>query len=151
MPDQILFYSHARNTPFGCFSNFSPHRVTIYGTLYPTSEHAFQVNKYIHNAQYHNIIAMASSPAEAKKLGSSRKIKLRDDWDDVKNNIMYQIVKAKFQQNHDIRKILLSTNNAELIEHTFRDKYWGDGGDGSGRNQLGETLMRVRSEFMNVP
>lgn len=32
-------------------------------------------------------------------------------------------------------------------QHTPRDRYWGDGGDGTGRNQLGKTLMRVREEI----
>ncbi|MEO5928954.1 MAG: NADAR domain-containing protein, partial [Candidatus Kapaibacterium sp.] len=42
---------------------------------------------------------------------------------------------------------LLDTGNAEIIEHTKRDTYWGDGGDGSGRNMLGLILMRVRDEL----
>jgi hypothetical protein len=27
------------------------------------------------------------------------------------------------------------------------DSYWGDGGDGSGKNMLGKILMRVRDEL----
>jgi predicted NAD-dependent protein-ADP-ribosyltransferase YbiA (DUF1768 family) len=30
---------------------------------------------------------------------------------------------------------------------TENDSYWGDGGDGSGRNMLGQVLMRVREEL----
>ena len=37
--------------------------------------------------------------------------------------------------------------DAEIIEHTSKDSYWGDGGDGSGRNMLGKTLMLVREEL----
>jgi predicted NAD-dependent protein-ADP-ribosyltransferase YbiA (DUF1768 family) len=27
------------------------------------------------------------------------------------------------------------------------DRYWGDGGDGSGKNMLGKILMRVRDDL----
>jgi predicted NAD-dependent protein-ADP-ribosyltransferase YbiA (DUF1768 family) len=29
----------------------------------------------------------------------------------------------------------------------LRFSYWGDGGDGSGQNELGKTLMRVRDQL----
>jgi len=35
----------------------------------------------------------------------------------------------------------------ELIEHTKKDSYWGDGGNGSGKNKLGKILMKVRYEL----
>jgi N-glycosidase YbiA len=42
---------------------------------------------------------------------------------------------------------LLETGDARIVEHTTRDRYWADGGDGSGRNMLGRLLMRVRDEL----
>jgi len=51
---------------------------------------------------------------------------------------------AKFEQHAGLRELLLSTGEAKLVEHTERDDYWGDGGDGSGRNGLGRLLMEVR-------
>ncbi|MFC2585604.1 MAG: NADAR domain-containing protein, partial [Corynebacterium matruchotii] len=42
---------------------------------------------------------------------------------------------------------LLSTGDAYLIEHTKNDSYWADGGDGSGKNRLGEVLMAVRDSL----
>jgi len=80
---------------------------------------------------------------------------------------MYECVLAKFSQNLEIQEALLDTEDATLVEHTtngtpypFRqvslllltnfsntDRYWGDGGDGSGKNMLGKTLMRVREEI----
>ncbi|CAF4077890.1 unnamed protein product, partial [Rotaria sordida] len=48
---------------------------------------------------------------------------------------------AKFQQHPKLKQLLLSTGNRTLVEHTINDSYWGDG---SGRNQLGITLMKVR-------
>ena len=60
---------------------------------------------------------------------------------------MLEAVRAKFTQHEDLRAILLGTGNAKLVEHTENDSYWGDGGDGSGKNRLGQILMRVRDEL----
>ena len=60
---------------------------------------------------------------------------------------MFDAVLAKFTQNPDIARKLLSTGDAYLIEHTKNDSYWADGGDGSGKNRLGEVLMAVRDSL----
>lgn len=57
---------------------------------------------------------------------------------------------AKFNQHEELRDILVSTGNAILKEHIELDHYWADGGDGSGRNRLGEALMIVRSSFPEI-
>jgi ribA/ribD-fused uncharacterized protein len=59
---------------------------------------------------------------------------------------MREVVRAKFNQHDDIRQILLSTGDAKIVEHTENDSYWGDGGDGSGKNMLGRILMEIREE-----
>lgn len=58
-------------------------------------------------------------------------------------------MRAKFTQHDDLKELLLSTDDATLVEHTANDRYWGDGGDGSGRNMLGNILMQIRSEIKN--
>ena len=50
-----------------------------------------------------------------------------------------------------IAALLLSTGDAKLVEHTENDSYWGDGGDGSGRNMLGQILMQIRTELRQSP
>ena len=60
---------------------------------------------------------------------------------------MHEAVLAKFTQHADLREILLGTGDAKIVEHTENDAYWGDGGDGSGKNMLGQILMRVREEL----
>ncbi len=83
----------------------------------------------------------------AARMGRSRKRPLRKDWEAVKDAIMYEAVLAKFTQHTDLRELLLATGDAKLVEHTENDAYWGDGGDGSGKNRLGRILMRVREEL----
>jgi ribA/ribD-fused uncharacterized protein len=63
---------------------------------------------------------------------------------------MRKAVRAKFTQHPDLRAILLGTGDARLVEHTENDSYWGDGGDGSGKNWLGKILMEIREELLAV-
>jgi ribA/ribD-fused uncharacterized protein len=55
---------------------------------------------------------------------------------------MREALFAKFTQHEELKAILLETGDAILVEHTEKDSYWGDGGDGSGKNRLGACLVR---------
>ena len=72
---------------------------------------------------------------------------LRPDWESVKNDIMHDAIRAKFTQNSDLKRKLLQTGNAELIEASPKDAYWGTGPNGDGLNMLGKILMTVRQEI----
>lgn len=60
---------------------------------------------------------------------------------------MYTAIKAKFTQHKDLNQLILSTGDRKIVEHTKNDNYWGDGGDGSGKNLLGILLMKLREEL----
>jgi N-glycosidase YbiA len=89
-------------------------------------------------------VRLQKKPRQAAELGRDRKRPLRKDWESVKDDMMRRAVRAKFSQHEEIRVILLGTGDALLVEHTEKDGYWGDGGDGSGKNMLGHILMEVR-------
>ena len=89
-------------------------------------------------------IRNAKGGSKAASLGRSRKNKLRSDWEEVKEDIMYEALYAKFTQHRNLKKSLLDTGDSELIEHTKNDSYWGDGGNGKGKNMLGLLLMKLR-------
>jgi ribA/ribD-fused uncharacterized protein len=131
---------------YGCFSNFAPYPLELDGKRWPTSEHYFQAQKF-EDAQHQEAIRRQKSPLIAARMGRDHKKKLRRDWESVKVLVMRQAVRAKFSQHDDIRAILLATGNAQLVEHTENDAYWGDGGDGSGKNMLGQILMEIRDEL----
>lgn len=134
---------------YGGFSNFSRHSIWLDGARWPTSEHYFQAQKF-HDATYRERIRRAPSPMEAANLGRDRRQKLRNDWESVKVEIMRKALQAKFTQHDELKALLLSTGDAKLVEHTTNDNYWGDGGDGRGRNMLGQLLMQVRSELRDA-
>jgi ribA/ribD-fused uncharacterized protein len=54
---------------------------------------------------------------------------------------MREALLLKFTQNENLRQLLLQTGHSKLIEHTKNDKFWADGGNGSGQNKLGILLM----------
>lgn len=125
-------------------SNFYPCNITINDVTYPTVEHAFQAFKS-HDINDKKMIAELPTPGEAKRIG--RRIKLREDWEDVKDTIMLKLLRIKFNSNHELKEKLLSTNDAELIEgNNHGDKYWGMV-NGVGKNKLGKLLMQVRKEL----
>lgn len=141
---QILFYRIADE--FGGFSNFSPHGFELKGKRWPTSEHYFQAQKFA-ETEHEELVRLAKSPMIAARMGRSRQRPLRNDWETVKEDIMREALKAKFTQNPSLRAMLLGTGEAELIEHTINDRYWGDGGNGNGKNRLGILLMELREQL----
>ena len=90
------------------------------------------------------------SPMDAAIERRDRQNPLRPDWEEVKDEVMLQALRMKFNQHPEIAKRLLATGDAILIEHTQNDAYWADGGDGSGKNRLGLLLMQVRDELKNA-
>jgi ribA/ribD-fused uncharacterized protein len=133
---------------YGEFSNFAPYPIALDGERWPTTEHYFQAQKF-EDGVYQQKIRKANSPMLAARLGRDRKQKLRRDWESVKVAVMRKAVLAKFNQHEELLQLLLATGDAELVEHTENDDYWGDGGDGSGKNMLGRILMEVRESLRN--
>ena len=141
---KILFYRLTE--PYGEFSNFSPHPIELKGLVWPTSEHFFQAQKFA-GTEHEEAIRQTKSPMIAARMGRSRERPLRPDWETNKDDIMREALLAKFTQHPNLRSLLLHTGDAELIEHTRNDRYWADGGDGTGMNRLGQLLVELRSQF----
>jgi ribA/ribD-fused uncharacterized protein len=146
MQKTATIYFYSTSGEHGCFSNFFRAPIQMKGHTWPTTEHYFQAQKFAGTPREWEI-RRANSPTIAARLGRSRKHSLRPDWEKVKDAIMREAVLAKFTQHDDLRAVLLGTGDAVLVEHTTNDSYWGDGGDGSGRNRLGQILMSVRDEL----
>ena len=140
----IEFYS--TREAYGAFSNFAPYPIELDGLRWPTVEHYFQAQKFA-GTPHVEAIRLAPSPMVAARMGRSRARPLRPDWDQVKDEIMLRAVRAKFAQHTDLAALLLSTGDALIVERSRRDSYWGDGGDGSGANRLGQILMQLRAEL----
>ncbi|NTX10093.1 NADAR family protein [Myxococcus sp. CA056] len=144
MTDAIHFYSVTDD--HGWCSNFAPYPIKLGGKTWPTSEHSFQARKF-EDPTDEEAVRQARTPMLAARLGRDRKRKLRRDWESIKVSVMREAVRAKFTQHEDLARLLLETGDAKLVEHTDQDDYWGDGGDGRGKNMLGRILMEIREEL----
>lgn len=124
------------------------------GMSFTNSEAAYQSQKCIEREKEF----AGLKPSESKKLG--RKVALRPDWNEVRNDVMYEVCKAKFTQDHELLFKLLLTGDRELVEGSFyhymcleladADKYWGmvkENDKWIGENNLGIVLMKLRSDL----
>lgn len=124
-------------------SNFYSAPVMYEGLLYQNNEAAFQSAKVKDLERRKQFCQL--DPSIAKKKG--RNVLLRNDWEGIKDEVMYQCVKDKFTRNQELKQKLINTGNEELIEgNTWNDTYWGVC-RGRGKNMLGKILMRVREEI----
>ena len=99
-------------------------------------------------------IRSINDPFKIKSL--ARRIVATKEWEEQRDQILYEIIKAKFQQNPNLTETLLSTQNLDIFEAT-RDSYYGCGLPLSqsayidkkcpGKNIGGEILMQVREEL----
>ncbi len=127
-------------------SNFYPATVTFDGQEWPSVEHAYQAAKTNSKTQREAIHRLPSA-RDAKKMG--KLVDVRSDWDDVKVDIMYALVKEKFSRHSHLQALLLATEDAEIVEgNWWGDTFWGVC-KGQGLNNLGKILMRIREEIKN--
>lgn len=124
-------------------SNFYESSIELDAVVYRNAEAAYQAMKS--NDSLVRVKFINLNGASAKALG--KRIELRKDWNDIKLDMMYKIVKNKFMQNSTITKLLIDTNDKVIIEgNNWGDIYWGIY-NGKGENNLGKILMKVREEM----
>lgn len=132
---------------FRFLSNFYPAVVTLDGWKFPTVEHAFQAAKTLDGNQRRRIQQVVK-PGEAKRLG--RAVHLRPDWEDMKIDVMRQLLRQKFSEPFLLSQ-LLATGTEELVEgNWWRDTFWGVC-NGVGENRLGKLLMEIRQSHLSSP
>lgn len=129
-------------------SNFSSFAVRFGPILYPTSEHAYHVQKFPTSARIRTEIQNATSAHMAMLIARKNSDWVVRNWDVMKRQIMKEIVRAKLNQHEYIQKKLRQTGSKELIEVSPVDSYWGWGPDHNGQNELGKIWMELRSEMI---
>lgn len=126
-------------------SNFWPAEIKVNGIVYPTVEHAYVAMK-TNDVELRKEISKLSTPGKAKSFG--RQLIVRDNWDEIKVEIMYELLKLKFNIP-ELKEKLLGTNSSIIVEeNTWNDTFWGVCA-GKGSNTLGLLLMRIRQEIKN--
>ena len=153
-------YFWRETSDHGCFSNWYEAPFVIDGTEYRWVEQYMMSKKALlfGDEVKNKKIMEASDPNECKALG--RKVKPFDPalWDEKKFDIVYEGNKETFEQNSDIKEILLATGDDILVEASPFDKIWGIGlgakkareippEEWPGENLLRKALMRVREDL----
>ena len=129
-------------------SNFWLVGVWLDGVLYRSVEHAYQAAKTLHPRE-REWVAGAPGPAAAKIIGGQ--VTLRPDWEEIKVQVMLDLLRQKFSRGSKLAEVLDSTGGALLVEvNTWRDRFWGVY-KGEGLNWLGILLMQVRDENRERP
>ena len=104
-------------------------------------------------------ILETDDPSEQKQLGRQVKDFDEEFWNEICNEIVYEGNLAKFSQNEELQKSLLTTDDKTIVEINPKDKIWAIGlgrnderinipVQWQGENRLGKILMRVRDELI---
>jgi len=158
--NRILYFARDRGM-FGFLSHFHPAPILLDGEAWPTVEHYYQAQKSFDPA-YRQAIRDAATPGRAKRLAAPpdlpRRVSSqswfrkngaspRPDWHAVKLEIMRRVDLAKFTQHADLAELLRATGDAELVEDSSSEPYWGIGPDAQGSNWAGRVLVEVREKL----
>lgn len=127
---------------FKCYINYE-------GFVYPCLESAFHAAK-THDRDWREKIRVTTNPKEIKKLG--RECPMRRDWENIKVNVMLELLIYKFKYNPELGEKLKKVDDSLLIEYNeWHDNFWGsctcnncfmNGEDG--KNILGRLLQIVK-------
>ena len=142
--EEIRYYKEFGE--FGYLATYSNYGFFKDGVFWKTSEHYYQAQKFM-DSDTKIKIQNAETPKIASTIGRDRKLNLRSDWEEVKQDVMFDAVYYKFKQNKDILQKLLDTGNARIVEATVKENYWGCGPNNDGQNNYGKILVKVREKL----
>lgn len=128
-------------------SNMYPAEFVWDNIVWRSSEHAYVAAK-ITDRILRIEISKIRRAGDVKRFG--RTLELRPDWEEVKIDMMREIVRAKFTQNPLLKDWLIATGDAHIEEgNTWNDRFWGicPPDSDNGRNELGKILMQLRVEM----
>jgi ribA/ribD-fused uncharacterized protein len=142
----VTIYFFNPDDEYGFLSNYSNHGFEMEGRYWQTVEHYYQARKFT-DETIRQEISQAKTPDKAKRLARKFMDHINDNWDKIKDEVMLKAVLKKFEIHEDLRKLLISTGDEELVENSKSDFYWGHAWNGTGQNKLGKILMEVRERL----
>lgn len=147
--NEIRFYRASGE--YGFLSNLYPCEISFEERKFRCAEEAYQYGKpkdkevaeWLVSAPRPHLCALAAHSLFAWDIVP--------DWNDIKVGRMHKVLRAKFSQHKDLKEKFIATGDAQLIEESKSDAFWGIGKKKNGKNTLGVLLMKVREELKNVP
>lgn len=131
-------------------SNSYPSKINYEGITYLNAEAAFQAQKCRDPKSKLKFARLSASKARAK----ANQLDIVDNWEEIQEEIMAKVLKAKFNANNEdgmeLVEKLIATDGLLLINNnTYMDEYWGIY-NGNGKNMLGVLLMELREELIEL-
>lgn len=136
--------------------SFSAFAVEYKRRLWPTLEHAYQATKFMNDSDdpFGDNFALimrilnAKSAHEAKKIAHEPSVKdrIRPDWLDVRENVMRELIRLKYDQHEYVQRTLANTVGYILVEDSPEDSFFGRGEDWTGKDRLGKLWEELRKE-----
>ena len=155
-------YFHLPTEPHGYLSNWYPSRINLEGEAFSSAEQYIMYKKcqmFGDQASAAKVL-QTDDPAQQQDIGRKASGYDNNVWAGARQMIAYEVLLAKFTQNEDLKKKLLETGDAYLVECAGSDKIWACGiklydddrknaSNWTGQNILGFTLMKVREHLRN--
>lgn len=165
-PEYLLFYGHAPSktgrATASCLSQWWVDPFEAGGVRYPSAEHYMMAGKaeLFGDHEKAELIRQAPDPKTAKVLGREVSGYDNETWERHRYDIVVDGNLAKFGAHRDLRRFLLGTGEAVLVEASKKDLVWGSGlareeknsdkpDYWRGLNLLGFALMEVREQLRN--
>ena len=140
-----------------CFDNFSNFPVHHSGVTWPTAEHAYQATKFVllnntyteHTENICRKIKVAEFTHHVKNIAYMYKDFVREDWcDDLRLQIMEEILRLKLSQNLYVRSRLFESKDIRIIGGCTQHSFWGNGKDHKGDGNLEKLWLKIRSDLL---
>jgi len=130
-------------------SNMRYYKILYNGVIFNASENVYQFSKLPEEMKKDWIYRFARmNPFTARKI--TRKLPVREDWEDIKLKVMFDVLRLKFYQHSYLIKDLIKIEGIIVEYNYWKDTYWGyDYNLKQGENNLGKLLMLLRDAFKN--
>jgi type I restriction enzyme S subunit len=142
------------NERYGGLSNMaSGYPLKINGVSIRTSEALYQACRFPKWPEVQKLIIEQASPMAAKMYSKPQRAdKSRDDWEEIKVDVMRWCLRIKLAQNWSrFRNLLDSTDDLTIVEESRKDAFWGalpqSGDTLVGLNVLGRLLAALRNQL----
>ena len=150
-PDECAIFCRIKER-YGALSNMaSGFPITYKDKVIPSSEHLYQITKFIGHDDIIQKILMVQSPYVAKQVSLEYKGFERPDWLRIREKVMKWSCRLKLESNMEtFGAVLFSTGDKSIVELSMKDDFWGAKPKGHflvGNNRLGVILTQLRDEY----
>ena len=164
MSEPVFFWLQDEK-PYGVFSQWAPSPfIDKDGLRWENMEQFFMAMKAktFNDKKTYDLLRKTSSPKSCKALGRQVSSFNESKWKKKSMMVAYVGNMMKYNQNEDLKALLLGTGERPLYESSPRDFVWGIGltavdaatippSQYPGANCLGKTLMKVRASLRGSP